>query len=128
MAGGRCSNSQEFELPKLQQLVNKAVQQQPDSIQQYKVTGDCLKQQTEMIQEDVDSASCLLEIQIQRVEESIVENGKPNTQIQALNKNLGELQETNVRVEESIVENGKPNTQIQELIKNFESYRRQMLN
>lgn len=108
-------SGKEFESSKLQQLVNKTVQQHPDSIQHNKVTGDCLKQQNEMIQEEVDSASCLLEIQIQRIEESIVENGKPETQVRELNKKLGELQETNF--EEPIVENGKPNRQIHELNK-----------
>ena len=51
-----------------------------------------------------------------RVEDSIVEKRKSDTEIYEMNKKL--MQVTNVRDELSIVEDGKPNTQIQELNKN----------
>lgn len=51
-----------------------------------------------MLQREVDSISGLLETQNQRVEESIVENGKLSKQVEELNKRIVELQETHVKL------------------------------
>lgn len=85
------------EINSLQHVIEE-VKQDSDLIQQYKETEHSLKQRTEILQEEVDSAKGLLETQNQRVEELNAENGRLNKQVEELSKRIVELQETHVKL------------------------------
>ena len=78
--------------------MDENVKQHSHVIQQSKLENNSLKQQNKILQKEVCSTSCLLEIRDKSLQESIVENVKLSNQVEELSKTIVGLQKTNANV------------------------------
>ena len=78
--------------------MDENVKQHSHVIQQSKLENNSLKKQNKILQKEVHSTSCLLEIRDKSLQERIVENVKLSNQVEELSKTIVGLQKTNVNV------------------------------
>ena len=78
--------------------MDENVKQHSHVIQQSKLENNSLKQQNEILQKEVRSTSCLLEIRDKSIDKRIVENAKLSNQVEELSKTIVGLQKTNANV------------------------------
>ena len=78
--------------------MDENVKQHSHVIQQSKLENNSLKQQNEILQKEVRSTSCLLEIRDKSLQERIVENVKLSNHVEELSKTIVGLQKTNANV------------------------------
>ena len=82
--------------------MDENVKQQSHVIQQYKVENKSLKQQNEILEKEVRSTSCLLEIKDKSIHERRVENAKLSNQVEELSKTIVKLQKASANVVKTI--------------------------
>ena len=68
--------------------MDENVKQHSHVIQQSKLENNSLKQQNEILQKEVRSTNCLLDIRDKSLQERIVENVKLSNQVEELSKTI----------------------------------------
>ena len=78
--------------------MDENVKQHSHVIQQSKLENNSLKQQNEILEKEVRSTSCLLEIKDKSIHERRVENAKLSNQVEELSKTIVKLQKASANV------------------------------